>query len=149
MSQQPVHENTTGPGLVNETLLFRKQLRRLYQGTVREFLRELFQNSHRAGASNVEVTIPAPGSFTYRDDGHGLLNGLHGLFDLLCIANSSYEDEAVEPNQTPMGMGFYSLIVHERVRRVRIESNTVALDIDTTRFLDSRAYRESWVARVE
>lgn len=149
MSEQSMHENAFGPGLVNETLLFSKQLRRLYKGTVWEFLRELFQNSDRAGASNVEVTILAPGCFTYHDDGHGLLNGLQGLFDLLCVANSSYEDEAVELNQTPMGLGVYALFVHEKVHRVRIESNTIALDIDTKRFLDGKEYRESWVERVE
>jgi len=149
MSQQPVHENTIGPGLVNETLLFRKQLRRLYRGTVCEFLRELFQNSDRAGARTVTLTVTAPGRFTYHDDGTGLVNGLRGLFDLLCIANSTWEDESVEPNQLPMGVGFYALIVNPKVRYVRIQSNSVALDIDTARFLDDPAYRNSWVERVE
>ena len=149
MSQQPVRENTIGPGLVNETLLFRKQLRRLYRGTVWEFLRELFQNSDRAGARKVALAITAPGRFTYRDDGTGLVNGLRGLFDLLCIANSAWEDESVEPNQLPMGLGFYALIVNPKVRYVRIQSNTVALDIDTARFLDDPAYRNGWVERVE
>lgn len=149
MPQQPVHENTVGPGLVNEVLLFRKQLRRLYKGTVQEFLRELFQNSYRAGARNVALAITAPGRFFYRDDGSGLVNGLRGLFDLLCLANSSWEDESVEPNQLPIGLGFYSLIVNPRVRHVRIESGTVALDIDTARFLDDSDYRNGWAGRVE
>jgi hypothetical protein len=57
MSVQQAHENAVGPGLVNEALLFRKHLRRLYKGTVKEFLRELFQNSDRAGAGGVELAI--------------------------------------------------------------------------------------------
>jgi len=148
MSEQTEHKNAVGPGLVNQALLFRKVLPRLYKGTVWEFLRELFLNSFRAGASNVDLAILDSGRFTYRDDGHGLA-GVQGLFDLLCIANSSWEDGGVEPNQQPIGMGFYSLIVHPLVRRLRIESGTVVFDIDTRLLLDDEQYQNSWVERVE
>lgn len=148
MSDQTGHANAVGPALVNQALLFSRVLPRLYKGTVWEFLRELLLNSLRAQAKSVEITVLAPGRFTYRDDGTGV-DGVHGLFQVLCIANSEYEDERVEPNQRPLGLGFYALLVHPKVRRVRIESATVAFDIDTRHWLEDEAYQASWVERVE
>ncbi len=143
------HENAIGPGLVNQPLFFRKVLPRLYKGTVAEILGELFQNSNRAGADMVELTILAPGRFTYRDNGSGLLQGTEGFLHLLCIANSSWEDEAVEPNQQPIGLGFFALIVHQRVRSVRVESNGTALVIDTQLFINDEEYQRTWYQRLE
>jgi hypothetical protein len=148
MSNLSGHENAIGPGLVNQALLFREVLPRLYRGTVGEFLRELLLNSVRAQAPHADFTVLAPGRFTYRDDGTGI-DGIPGLFNVLCIANSRYEDEAVEPNQRPLGLGFYALIVHPNVRRVRLESNTIAFDIDTRRWLEDGDYQASWLERVE
>ena len=143
------HENAIGPGLVNQPLFFRKVLPRLYKGTVAEILGELFQNSNRAGADMVELTILAPGRFTYRDNGSGLLQGTEGFLHLLCIANSSWEDEAVEPNQQPIGLGFFALIVHQRVRSIRVESNGTALVIDTQLFINDEEYQRTWYQRLE
>jgi len=143
------HPNATGPGLVNQGLLFREVLPRLYRGTVDEFMRELFLNSLRAQANTAEITVLAPGHFTYRDNGTGIVGGLRGLFNVLCIANSDYEDAAVEPNQRPLGMGFYALLMHAKVKQVRIESATIAFAIDTRRWREDEAYRASWVERVE
>lgn len=148
MSDQPVHENTIGPGLVNQALLFRNVLPRLYLGTVWEFLRELFQNSYRAQATRVEISTMEPGCFFYHDNGHGI-SGVEGLFHLLCVANSSYEDEFVEVNQRPMGIGFYSLLMHQNVHKVSIMSNGITLEIDTRRLREDEEYRNSWVERVQ
>jgi hypothetical protein len=147
-SDRTRHQNTPGPGLVNQALLIREVMPRLYRGTIGEVLGELFQNSQRAGAGNVAITVLGPGRITYCDDGDGL-DGVNGLFNLLCIANSNYLDESVEPNQRPLGLGFWALLVHERVRSVRVESNTVAFSLDTRRWLEDEDYQSNWVERVE
>ncbi len=61
--------------LVN-TDRIRSSIKRLFHNNIAEVLAESFQNSQRAGAKNVQITI-TPDGFSIADDGHGLLGGIN------------------------------------------------------------------------
>ncbi len=98
--------------MVNEQMLFSNIIKRLFTGSVREIVEELLQNAQRAGATRVDVTFPDEDSCLMSDNGHGLANGIEDLRAMLVLAESSYQDRAVFENQSPMGIGLYSLIAH-------------------------------------
>src|SRR5260370_35181329 len=107
---------TTTTSMVNEELLFSSIVKRLFTGNVREIVEELLQNAQRAGATCVDVTFPQEDTCLMIDNGHGLVNGIEDLRAMLVLAESSYQDRTVFENQSPMGIGLYSLIAHDEVR---------------------------------
>lgn len=109
----------------------RSSVRRLFQNYIAECLSELFQNSQRARASRVEITT-SEDSFTYRDDGHGLLGGVEGFHTLLKIAESHFDNDTIT-DQDPMGLGIHALLVHDQIERVPFASGGYRLTLETKR----------------
>jgi hypothetical protein len=148
----PMHfseeQKLTAPSMVDEQELFTRVVRRLFDGTVRELLGEVLQNCQRAGATRVDITFPCATRCVIGDNGSGL-SGFSDLDKLLRLAASHYDNELVEENQAPAGVGFYALIVHTQVHMLRVESNGIALTIETQRWLGDKVYRDSWPKRVE
>lgn len=134
--------------MVNEHMLFSSVVKRLFTGDVREILGELLQNAQRADATRVDVTFPHEDACLITDNGHGLVNGIEDLRAMLVLAESSYQDTAVLENQSPMGIGIYSLIAHDEVKALEIESGDVCFLLDTHRWLVDTLYRESWQERI-
>jgi hypothetical protein len=137
--------------MIQEKRLF-SSLRRLFDGTIREVIGELLQNSQRATATQVQIDLMVdeaskPSGFTYQDNGQGV-SGVAGLATLLTIADSFFENPQIELNQAPMGLGFYSLLSLEGITKVQIISQKVSLELDTKRWFEDADYRESWQERV-
>lgn len=125
----------------------RSSVRRLFQNDISECLSELFQNSQRARARNVEIVTSEEG-FTYRDDGHGLLGGVEGFHTLLKIAESHFDNETIT-DQDPMGLGIHALLAHDRVRQVTFASGGHRLSLDTKRWWSDRDYYTHWFNQLE
>jgi len=132
---------------------FFSTVRRLFSGTVQQALSELFQNSARAGATDVAITFrtappTAPSvevaTFVYQDNGPGLQGGVAGVLDLLRLGVSDYDAEVMR-NQHPMGVGFYSLLAVTGVTAVVIESNDIRFSLDVADWWSSAAYRDAWL----
>lgn len=139
----------TTTSMINQQKFFRNVLPRLFRGTAREIVIELLQNAQRAGGTRIDFAFSSPTTCVISDDGHGLVNGIEDLRTLLILADSHYQDEQVEEQQAPMGLGLYALIVHEGVQQLHIQSNGLSLDIDTRRWLHDSVYLESWEERVQ
>jgi hypothetical protein len=125
----------------------RSSIRRLFQNDIAECLSELFQNSQRARARKVEIITGEEG-FTYRDDGHGLLNGVEGFHTLLKIAESNFDNETIT-EQDPMGLGIHALLAHDAIRRVTFASCGYRLMLDTKRWWADRDYYSHWFTQLE
>ncbi len=134
--------------LVNEAKLFSSIVTRLFTGSVREIVEELLQNAQRAGTTRVDVRF-LQHSVVFHDNGHGLVNGVEDVRAMLVLAESSYQDDTVLENQSPMGIGLYALIAHQDVELVMIKSGSVSFRLNTQRWLHESAYRQSWQQRVE
>src|SRR6266702_4090239 len=92
--------------LVN-TDRIRSSIKRLFHNNIAEVLAEILQNSQRAGAKNVQITITSDG-FSITDDGHGLIGAIDGFHTLLKLAESAFDNPSIE-DQDPMGVGIVSL----------------------------------------
>lgn len=125
----------------------RSSVRRLFQNDIKECLAELFQNSQRARATLAEITTTKD-SFTYRDNGHGILDNLQGFHTLLKIAESDFVNETIV-DQDPMGLGIHSLLAHESIKSVTFTSNHYRLTIDTKRWWSDRNYYSNWFKLLE
>ena len=142
------HLPETGAGsaplnhLVNPDRI-RQVVRRSFSGRLDEILGELFQNSQRAGATTVTITTSQTG-FTLADDGHGIPETAESWHKLLCLAESAYQDETVETNQAPMGVGLHALLAHEGVSTVTLHSGHFALRLDTARWWHDPEYYGTW-----
>ena|SRR5438477_7855688 len=66
----------------------RSSIKRLFHNNIAEVLSEIFQNSQRAGAKNVQITITSDG-FSITDDGHGLIRGIDAFRTLLKLDDRS------------------------------------------------------------
>ena len=95
-------------------------IKRAFTGDIQEVLCELFQNSARAGARNVQITIDDRG-FIYQDDGRGLRD--RSDFRALLKLGESGWDQRVEDDQRPNGLGIHSLLAHDEVESVTFSSN--------------------------
>lgn len=143
------------PSLINEARFFRSGVSRLFSGKPAEFVGELLQNAQRSHASRVEITFPDAETCVIQDNGHGLLQGVESLRMLLTFSESGFADPLVEADQQPLGMGFYALVANERMTTLLLESKTAANErvlrfaLDTRRWLDESAYRQSWLTRVQ
>jgi Histidine kinase-, DNA gyrase B-, and HSP90-like ATPase len=87
--------------LINPVRL-RLGIKRAFTGDINEVLSELFQNSARAGARNVQIITDNQG-FLYQDDGRGLRD--RSDFEALLKLGESRWDPGVEEEQQPMGLG--------------------------------------------
>jgi hypothetical protein len=125
----------------------RSSIRRLFQNDIAECLSELFQNSQRARARKVEIVTCKEG-FTYRDDGHGLLEGVEGFHTLLKIAESNFDNETIT-DQDPMGLGIHALLAHDAIRQVTFASGGYRLSLDTKRWWSDRDYYTHWFKQLE
>lgn len=128
-------------------ILFAKETIRLFQNDIAKCLSELFQNSQRARAKRVEITTGENG-FTYRDDGHGLLDGISGFHTLLKIAESHFDNDTVV-DQDPMGLGIHALLAHDAIKRVTFASGSYQLTLETKRWWTDREYYTRWYERLE
>lgn len=125
----------------------RSSVRRLFQNDISECLSELFQNSQRARATQVEIQTDDD-SFTYRDNGHGLLGGVSGFHTLLKIAESHFDNETII-DQDPMGLGIHALLAHDQVKRVTFASGIHRLTLETKRWWEDRDYYTHWFRQLE
>lgn len=133
---------------IDEHKFIERVAARLYTFRPQEIIAELLQNSQRAGATQVRFSLPSPTTCVYEDNGHGLEGGISALCQLLVLAESRFRDPNVEANQRPMGVGFFSALVNERITRLVIESNQLSLEIDTGRWMHDEDYWASWEERV-
>ncbi len=93
-------------------------------GGLEQTLRELMQNSYRAGAEHVTVTInPAGNVITIADDGRGC-----PLPQILFGAGDTNWDEAKVTE--PAGMGFFSIFNEKIITAVAIESCDWRIDLN-------------------
>ncbi len=102
--------------LINPVRL-RLGIKRAFTGDVHEILCELFGNSQRAEARNVQITTDDRG-FIYQDDGRGLRDWSD--FESLLKLGESGWDQRVEEEQQPMGLGIHSLLAHDEVESVTV-----------------------------
>lgn len=122
--------------LINPMRL-RLGIKRAFTGDIGEILGELFQNSQRAGARNVQISTDDKG-FVYQDDGHGLRE--EADFEALVKLGESGWDERVEEEQQPMGLGLHALLAHDVVESVCFTSNLFSLAIENGRWWKDAAY---------
>ena len=101
-------------------------------------LKELVQNSRRARAKNVYITLK-DGKITYKDDG----KGLDSYKPLLTLGDTGWDSDTVE-TESPAGFGFYSLISH--ASQININND---LSIDCNKFLGNRSYRQTTLEQIE
>ena len=134
--------------LVDEVHLRSSVMKRLFQRTVPAIVGELLQNSQRARATEVRITTePENRMISYKDNGHGILNGRDGWWNLLAIASSYYENPEVQ-NQDPMGLGLNALLTAEEVEQVVILSGGCYIHIDTHRWWNEPDYYNNWEAMI-
>ena len=131
--------------LVN-TDRIRSSIKRLFHNNIAEVLAESFQNSQRAGAKNVQITI-TPDGFSIADDGHGLLGGINGFHTLLKLAESAFDNPTVE-DQDPMGVGIVSLMTHDKVEEITFSSGKLQLTVDSARWWNDKNYYSTWFERL-
>src|SRR5215470_8343348 len=116
--------------LINPARL-RLGIKRAFTGDINEILSELFQNSARAGARNVQITTDDRG-FIYQDDGRGLRD--RSDFEALLKLGESGWDQSIEASQNPMGVGIHALLAHEEIESVTFSSNLLSLTINARRW---------------
>ncbi|WP_176000339.1 ATP-binding protein [Burkholderia vietnamiensis] len=92
------------------------------------FLAELIQNSRRAGATKVELTLEGK-TLTVVDDGHGIAD----FQNLFTIAESGWDNQT-RSLESPFGMGFTSALF--ACGQIRVESCGQLLDAHTRALLD-------------
>ncbi|MEP7341675.1 MAG: hypothetical protein ABI977_28340 [Acidobacteriota bacterium] len=126
--------------LINPMRL-RLGIKRAFTGDISEILSELFQNSQRAGARNVQIITDDRG-FIYQDDGRGLRN--EADFEAIVKLGESGWDQRVEEEQQPMGLGIHSLLAHEKVEAVSFTSNMLSLKLDANRWWTNEQYAVNW-----
>ncbi len=134
-------KTTTATELVNPERLF-SVVKRLFPNSEDEILGELLQNSRRAGATRIDIQLKN-NIIRIIDNGAGIPNGEEGFRTLLSIADSHYSEE-VERNQSPMGIGFYSLLSHEKILEVCVRSGRHTLTIDPKKWFSDAEYRTNW-----
>jgi hypothetical protein len=126
--------------LINPVRL-RLGIKRAFTGDINEVLSELFQNSARAGARNLQIITDNQG-FLYHDDGRGLRD--RSDFEALLKLGESRWDRSVEEEQQPMGLGIHSLLAHEEVESVTFSSNLLSLTLDARRWWTDWQYAAGW-----
>lgn len=124
----------------------RNSIKRLFDGKVSTMLGELFQNSQRAGATNVTIETNSEG-FTYTDNGTGL-KGIEGFHTLLCLGDSHFDNPNVEPDQAPMGLGLHSILASDQITEIVIQSGGYELSLNPKRWWDEKSYYTSWSDRL-
>ena len=132
--------------LVDEKHLRSSVMHRLFQRTIPAMLGELFQNSQRAGATDVNMRMQ-DNSFIYEDNGHGVPQGVDSWWNVLAIASSHWENPDVQ-SQDPMGLGINALLTAEEVHHVVIYSNGFFIEIDTHRWWNDPDYYNNWEDKV-
>jgi hypothetical protein len=126
--------------LINPARL-RFGIKRAFTGDINEILSELFGNSQRAGARDVQITTDERG-FIYQDDGRGLRD--KSDFEALLKLGESGWDQSVEEEQQPMGLGIHSLLAHEDIESVTFSSNLLSLTLDARRWWTDLQYAAGW-----
>lgn len=124
----------------------RSSIKRLFHNNIAEVIAEILQNSQRAGAKHVQITI-TPDGFSITDDGHGLLDGIDGFHTLLKLAESAFDNPTVE-DQDPMGVGIVSLMTHDKIEEITFSSGKLQLTVDSARWWSDKGYYSTWFERV-
>ncbi len=85
-------------------------------------IQELLQNSRRANASKIQISInpTAPCSLTIKDDGSGISD-----FQTLLTLGQSDWDRSTTKNENPFGLGFFAMLY--AAKRIKIKSNNQCL----------------------
>ena len=124
----------------------RSSVKRLFRNNVSEIIGECLQNSCRALAKNVAITI-TPDGFSIQDDGHGIKDGVHGFHTLLRLAESAFDNPTID-DQDPMGIGIASLLTHDQVEEVTFASGNLQLSLDPKLWWTEEAYYSTWFERI-
>ena len=126
-------------------------VKRLFSGEVSEILGEILQNAQRAGAKFIEfMTDIESGTIIITDDGTGLIGekGRNEQFlPLITVALSNYESEQVA-DQSPMGIGLFSILAHREVSEVEIASNKLSLVLPTEKVWNDVNFWAEWQKQV-
>jgi hypothetical protein len=134
---------------------FNSTIKRSFGGGWAEILCELLQNSQRAGATAVSITVDLENKkVILHDNGSGIAAGINEwdkAMDewrkLFCYTSTGYEDAKVE-QQKAMGVGLLALVACDQVREVFVYSHGRKVTINTDRFWNEPGYWESWTELV-
>lgn len=105
-------------------------------------VKEIIQNSRRANASEVYITLESGNvnTATFIDNG----SGIKSFRKLLTLSESDWSKE-IEVSENPAGWGFYSALSVSKKVKVRnimeTESDNKFLEIETERFFTDENYR--------
>lgn len=126
-------------------------VKRLFSGDVGEILGEILQNAQRAGARRIEfLTDTDSGTIIITDDGSGLTAdaGKPEQFrPLITLAMSGYENPQVA-EQSPMGVGIFSVLAHKDVSEAEISSNYLSLTLTPRKVWNDSEFWSNWQREV-
>jgi hypothetical protein len=104
---------------------------RFFNATIKDILNELLQNSRRAGASKIDISLIENGMLSLTDDGVGMFrNGVS-----LLLGESGW-DKTTTDSEDPAGMGIFSLSNRGAV----IESMSLSVQLQPAHFVDSKMW---------
>lgn len=133
---------------------YSKLFRGLFDGTLVQVVNEILQNAQRAGATRVSFRHdPATNQTHVEDNGSGLVSCGRTLPDdsdmiALLMTTRTAHSAAVIAEQSPMGLGFLSVLAHEHTRSVEVASGYAGLTIDTERWWSDYTYRDQTRERI-
>jgi hypothetical protein len=128
---------------------FNSTVKRLFSGKWSEILTEIFQNSQRAGATKLEITIDTDRRIAvFQDNGTGIGDSVDEWRKLFCYTATEYKSASVK-SQNAMGVGLLSLLASDMVGEVFVVSGGKKVVIDTNRFWHEPGYWESWTTLIE
>lgn len=126
---------------VNDSVL--ERVSRLYSAALDDILNELLQNSRRANASRIELTVSEIAGqqfLTIADDGDGVTTP-----DLLLsLGESQWQKEAVRA-EDPAGMGFFSLAL----RSVEVRSHDWCMQLQPKHFNGTESVPVTQIAPIQ
>lgn len=130
--------------IVNESRL-PATIKRLFKNSIAEICHELLQNSQRAGATRIDFEVDRKKrQITISDDGSGIPSSRKAWARVLRMADSAYQNPAVESDQKPMGLGLLSLFALENVFEIKMTSGGLTVTIDTDKLWNTPDYWSSW-----
>lgn len=133
-----------------ETGKFGSVMKRFFTGHTAEILGEILQNAQRAGASAIDFNIDRQaGVLTITDDGTGLTNEsgtAQQFLPVVTIARSDYQNTDVA-EQSPMGVGLFSIVAHSQVSEMIIASNRLEIALPSDKIWED-AFWENWERHV-
>lgn len=111
-------------------------------GDKSRIVEELVENSVRAGANKIDISLSSQGILTCTDDGVGVSDWC----SLIKVADTGHSDFVVT-NENPAGMGMLMMIA--ACHSVEISSHSDTLFIERAQFFNLPSYRDELIAKAE